>query len=311
MRQTYEDTCHCGLKIRDGVATDADRGEAMAESADRRGILYPDRLPTFHRRIAPPELRDRVRWFWIPRWRLAPGETSRQELLAFPASNLVVEPGGVSLTGPTTGASHRDLSGTGWAVGALLRPAGLASLTPEPQRIRDTETPIPAAELHRAVAGSMGEADEVVGSASEIDERESRARDRALDALTAWVSEHLAAPDDGGVLANAMEDLIASDRSIIRVDQVARRLGMSTRGVQRLAHRYVGVPPLAMIRRYRLQEAAQRLREDPAVTIAQIAADLGYSDHAHLSADFRTVLGLSPNSYRRGPGVAANGSSDG
>ncbi|MFN3340402.1 MAG: helix-turn-helix domain-containing protein, partial [Dietzia sp.] len=267
----------------------------------------------FHREDAPSGLRDRIRWIWIPRWHLAPGVASRQELLPFPASNLVVEPGGVSLSGPTTGVSHRDLSGSGWAVGALLRPAGLVSLTAEPHRIRDAETSFDASVLHRAVAEAMAgsEANDVVGGTSEVDQREVAARERALHAFTAWALENLAPPDDGGALANAMEALIASDRSIVRVDQVAAALGVSTRGVQRLAHRYVGLTPLAMIRRYRLQEAAQRLRDDPAVTIAQIAADLGYSDHAHLSADFRTVLGLSPNSYRRAPGAAANGSSDG
>ncbi|MGH3545506.1 MAG: helix-turn-helix domain-containing protein, partial [Mycobacteriales bacterium] len=66
-----------------------------------------------------------------------------------------------------------------------------------------------------------------------------------------------------------------------------------------LTQRYVGLTPLAIIRRYRLQEAAQRLLEEPSITIAQVAADLGYADHAHLSADFRHVLGFSPNSYRR------------
>jgi AraC-like DNA-binding protein len=60
-----------------------------------------------------------------------------------------------------------------------------------------------------------------------------------------------------------------------------------------------------MIRRYRLQEAAQRLREDPSLTISQVAAELGYADHAHLSADFRNVLGFTPSSYRpRGSGGA-------
>ncbi|MFN3600975.1 MAG: helix-turn-helix domain-containing protein [Dietzia sp.] len=295
----------------------------MSGLADRRGVLYPDRLPTFHRENAPSDLCDRIRWFWIPRWRLASGETSRQELLPFPASNLVVEPGGVSLSGPTTGISHRDLNGTGWAVGALLRPAGLASLTDDPQRLRDAETSFEASVLHRAVAEAMDgagseagpeevpEANRVAGGRSELDQREAVARERALHAFTDWALENLAPPDDGGALANEMEALIASDRSIVRVDQVAAALGVSTRGVQRLAHRYVGITPLAMIRRYRLQEAAQRLRDDPVVTIAQIAADLGYSDHAHLSADFRTVLGLSPNSYRRAPGAEANGSSDG
>ncbi len=76
----------------------------MADLRDRRGVLYPAKLPSFHRQPADESLRALVRWFWIPRWDLAAGRVSRQELLPFPASNLVVEPGGVSLAGPTTGS---------------------------------------------------------------------------------------------------------------------------------------------------------------------------------------------------------------
>lgn len=114
------------------------------EVGDPRGVLYPTRLPSFHRLPAPPELGEVMRWFWIPRWRLAPGRSSRQTLLPFPASNLVVQQDGITLSGPTTGISHRDLSGHGWAVGALLRPAGIASLSSDPGAIRDTEVPFAA-----------------------------------------------------------------------------------------------------------------------------------------------------------------------
>ena len=265
----------------------------MAESGDGRGVLYPARLPSFHREPAPEDLRELVRWFWIPRWDLAPGRTSRQELLAFPASNLVVEPGGVSLSGPALGVSHRDLRGRGWAVGALLRPAGLASLAPDPRAIRGIELPLDAADLHRAVSTAMRDNDETAG------------RGRAVLAYTAWVTEHLAPPDESGLLANAVEDLISADRTIVRVDQVAERLGTSVRGVQRLAQRYIGLTPLTVIRRYRLQEAVQRLREDPTLTIARVAADLGYADQAHLNADFRRILGVTPTSYRRHPDHAS------
>ena len=53
-----------------------------------------------------------------------------------------------------------------------------------------------------------------------------------------------------------------------------------------------------MIRRRRLQEAAQRLREQPDTELAALAAELGYADQAHLAGDFRTVLGLTPSGYR-------------
>ncbi len=262
----------------------------MSDVHDPRGVLYPSRLPTFHREPPQAPLDVLVRWFWIPRWRLAPGRTSRQELLQFPASNLVVEPDGVTISGPATRSSFRDLTGTGWAVGALLRPAGLATLGIQPADIRDASRPFEAPDLHAAVLQAMANADEDKG------------RTLAVAAFTGWWEAHPGEPDEAALLANALEDLIAGDETVVHVDQAARRLNISVRTLQRLADRYVGVPPLAIIRRYRLQNAAQRLREEPAVTIADVAAQLGYSDHSHLTADFKRVLGFTPRTYRQDRG---------
>lgn len=260
----------------------------MQATEDARGILFPARLPRFYREPAPSGLEGLVRWFWLPRWDLPPGHGSRQEILPFPASNLVVAPDGVSLAGPTTRLARRELRGSGWVLGALLRPAGLVRLHAEPWRIRDVEVPVDAPGLASAVAREL-----------EIDDE--AARRRAVKVVATWLAAHGGEPDDGGLLANAMEDLVATEREIVRVEQLAARLGLSVRTVQRLARRYVGVTPLAIIRRYRLQEAAQRLRELPGTSIAEVAAELGYADQAHLAADFRTVLGFTPSSYREPP----------
>ena len=283
MHRTYEADDGGGLKIRDDL-------EGAVTGPDERGILYPDELPTFTRRPAPDDLADRVRWFWIPRWTLRPGQTSRQRLLPFPVSNLVVQADGITLSGPATGAAHRDLTGTGWAVGATLRPAGIASLHPDPRVLRDCEIPFDAPELdcpdlHSTVAAAM-------------DPERPDSVDTAVAAVGSWCRDRLGVPDEPAILANSMEELISTDRRIVRVDQVADRLSLSVRTVQRLAKRYIGLPPLAVIRRYRLQEAAQRLRDNPSLTIASVAADVGYADHAHLTSDFRKVLGFTPHTYR-------------
>lgn len=178
---------------------------------DRRGILYPALLPTFDRLPAPDELADLVRWFWIPRWDIAPGRTSRQETLPFPASNLVVEPTRVTLSGPTTTRSHRDLRGSGWAVGALLRPAAIAQLVEDPRAVRDLESTFDAPDLHAVVAAAMQtDGDDVLT--------------RATTAYTHWL-DRLTAPDDEGELANLMEDTVAGDRSLTRVEHLADSLG--------------------------------------------------------------------------------------
>ena len=266
------------------------------EIESRRGVLYPDRLPEFHRVPAPAEVAAWVTWFWIPEWRLPDGATVTQEVLPFPACNLVVEPGSVSLVGPSTRRSSRELTGSGWAVGALLKPAAVPALAPDPARLRDGAVTLAEPGLLATVVQAMAE------PIWTGDER----RGAAVAALTGWLRDRLTEPDADGLLANRAAELIA-DPEITRVDQLAAALHVSTRTLQRVAARSFGLSLHSMIQRRRLQEAAECLRgggsgkdaaTGGAASIAEIAAATGYADHAHFTRDFKAVLGMTPREYR-------------
>ena len=81
-------------------------------------------------------------------------------------------------------------------------------------------------------------------------------------------------------------------------------------GRQRLFSDYVGVSPKWVIRRFRLHDAASRLAKDEDVNLTHLAQDLGYSDQAHFTRDFKALVGRSPSDYRRSAasGTAAGGS---
>ena len=254
--------------------------------AETRGILYPARLPSFRRHPPPPAVAEFVRWFWIPEWDIAPGRTSRQHVVAYPACNLVVLPEHVVLSGPTTRVTYRDLTGRGWAVGCLLRPAAVPALAGDPADLRDRQVVVDSPDLHGTVVAAMAHVDRNARHAA------------AVEAFAAWLSARLPAPTDRDRLANAMADLIDSDPEVQTLGDAATRLLVSPRTLQRLALRYVGLPPAEMVRRRRLQEAAQRVRSDPAASLAEIAVDLGYADHAHLAREFCERLGFTPSTYR-------------
>ncbi|MFC7847672.1 helix-turn-helix domain-containing protein [Arthrobacter sp. NPDC057388] len=253
-----------------------------------KGILYPARLPAFHRFPAPASVADLVQWFWIPEWDIEPGRASRQHLIAYPGSNLVVQSDGVVFSGPTTRAAHRDLAGRGWAVGALLRPAAVPLFTGDPSALRDTEEAVAADDLHRSVLEAMNTHD---GDAR---------RGQAVDAFTGWLASHAGvAVSEEALLANRLMDVTGSDTSLVRVEDAASALAVSQRTLQRVARKYIGLSPAALIRRRRLQDAAERTRLDPSADLAAIAAELGYADHAHLTNDFQKYLGFTPSTYRR------------
>ncbi|HEY3337377.1 MAG TPA: helix-turn-helix domain-containing protein [Propionicimonas sp.] len=250
-----------------------------------RGTLYPGLLPEFYRLAPRADAGELVRWFWITRWSLPDGEVSRQVVISFPALNLVVENGLVGLAGPTTHADHTDLSGSGWAIGALLRPAAVPVFTTEPGGLRDGYQPFEAPDLYAGVEAAMA-ADTAEG------------RSAAAERFAAWLVARAGEPTEEALLANRLADL-AEDPGIRRVGDLAETLAVSERTLQRLARSYIGLSPAALIRRRRLQEAAERIRDEPEADLAALANDLGYTDQAHLTNEFARVLGFTPASYRR------------
>jgi transcriptional regulator GlxA family with amidase domain len=118
-----------------------------------------------------------------------------------------------------------------------------------------------------------------------------------LAVVVSWLAG-MPAPSAAAVQAGALADLVEDDPSVLSVQDLAARLGISTRTAERLARRYIGTAPGAMIRRRRLQRAAARLREDTSVSFAALAAETGYADQAHFSRDFRAVVGSTPTQYR-------------
>ncbi|MEV0806452.1 AraC family transcriptional regulator [Micromonospora sp. NPDC050200] len=260
---------------------------------DNRGILDPERLRRevrFRRHLPAPALQPWVELYWLIDWELS--APFAQQLVPHPAVNLVFRrtEGGPE-TAKITGVGRRlfsiTLTGTGRVSGIQFRPGGfrpfwrrpVAELTGERRPLAE----VPAA-ARAAAAGGAGRCE---GTDAE--------RSLALDAfLTAWAPE----PDPAAVEAMALAEAIRTDRSVLRVDDLARRHGISTRRLQRLFLDHVGVGPKWVIRRYRLQEAIERAGEGPPDWSA-LAADLGYSDQAHLVRDFTAVTGVSPTAYVR------------
>ena len=78
------------------------------------------------------------------------------------------------------------------------------------------------------------------------------------------------------------------------------------RTLHRSFERYIGVGPKWIIRRCRVQEAAERVASGAAVTWAALALELGYHDQAHLIRDFKAQIGFTPAAYAKRCAAAAS-----
>jgi transcriptional regulator GlxA family with amidase domain len=82
----------------------------------------------------------------------------------------------------------------------------------------------------------------------------------------------------------------------VRVESVAERLGVTARHLRRAFTESVGIGPKEFARTVRLQRAV-RTASTTSNDWGQIAADAGYYDQAHLIADFRELVGLTPGAF--------------
>ena len=139
----------------------------------------------------------------------------------------------------------------------------------------------PGAALERAAAGAGGTAERVA-------------------ALEAFLLERLPEPTAEAELVRAIVDDIAAAPPGTAVADLAARHGVSTRTLQRLFARHVGVGPKWVLRRLRMHDALEALGSGRGDTDwTRFALELGYFDHAHFIRDFRAVVGRSPAQYAR------------
>jgi AraC-like DNA-binding protein len=220
-----------------------------------------------------------VEHYWLIDWELS--EPFEQHVVPHPSVNIVFarygeQPERAELSGVGLELFSIKLEGTGRVAGVQFRPGGFRPFHGAPV---STVTGRRIALLPPEILVLDG--------------------DDALRAcqLDTYLLAFDPQPDPQADEAMRLVNEIRHDRGIRRVEDFAASQGLSVRGLQRLFAEYVGVSPKWVILRYRIHEAVDRA--SPQVDWGRLAADLGYSDQAHLVRDFTATLGVSPTVYTR------------
>jgi AraC-like DNA-binding protein len=237
-----------------------------------------------HTTAAPSaDLAPFVARYWIVRWDLRGQEPYRQLVTPYPQVHLsFVDDEPPRVHGVVRGHAFRTLAGAGRVIGAAFRPGGF-----RPYLGRSLST----------ITGTVIAAEEVFGTdIARLGDVPDEDLVRSVEAL---LRRHRPDPDP---TADRVADLVArieAEPGLTSVEALSGRTGMGVRTLQRLFAEYVGVSPKWVIRRYRLHAVTQRLTGGRQVDWAQVAAELGYADQAHLSRDFSGMFGESPTHYAR------------
>ena len=84
----------------------------------------------------------------------------------------------------------------------------------------------------------------------------------------------------------------------INLRALARTLGYSPRHMVRLVRAHCGLAPKQYARLVRFDCLRQRLTHGPRAGFAELAAELGYHDQAHLGREVRELAGVTPTQLK-------------
>lgn len=253
-----------------------------------------------HRSAAEGSLSELVRWFWAVDFDIPGDEVFVQPVLSHPGANLSIGPSRTRLAVPdrieatvvgvVTTLDERHLSGTGWNVAATLRPGALGAFLPG-SAAELTDHIVPMRELLDLDAATLER--DAIAAAPDVTAQFAVLADSLRGLIERAAERRVAVACEMARIGTLAE----TDRSIRSAAELATIAGVSLRTLQRQFREYAGVSPLWVIRRYRLIEAADAARAGRLPSWADLAAELGYSDQAHLVRDFTATLGIPPARY--------------
>lgn len=271
-------------------------------TATTAGVLRPDEFARHVRLERAPVGPPVARWVenhWGLRWDLPAGRFFSSEVLPHPTVSLTVEVGSdprpempagenVVVTGVCTSRFDVEIRGCGVVHGVRFRPGGLASLTGRPASDWSDRSVPARGLLPDTLVDRLGHPD-LVATPEEW-------RQEVEDGLALLGSAAEPDPRYDDVLAIVAD--ILGDRSLVTVADVAARHGTSTRTLQRLFERYVGVGPKWVLTRYRMHDVVTELDGGYDGTLTDLAHRHGWYDQAHFTRDFTALVGLPPGRYR-------------
>jgi AraC-like DNA-binding protein len=223
--------------------------------------------------LPAPDLVPYVAFYWIAKWDYA--RPYRQKIVPYPHVHLSFRDGVIEVHGVSSGHILKELDGSGRVFGVAFQPGRFRPFLGAPVR-SITDRSVPAAWIFRGLP----------------DEAE-------VHTVEAMLRANLPARDPRAELAHVIVNRIIAEPAITRIDRLARDVGLGVRQLQRLFAEHVGVGPKWVIRRYRLHEAAARAAAGADLDLVRLAAELGYSDQAHLTRDFTALVGEPPARYAK------------
>ncbi|MBL4637737.1 MAG: AraC family transcriptional regulator [Proteobacteria bacterium] len=112
-----------------------------------------------------------------------------------------------------------------------------------------------------------------------------------------WLSQVIAPEQSALDIVNASLNLLNQHQGAVAISAIAETLDINPRRLERLFNDQVGLTAKEYARNIRIKQARVYLKQQPNLSLANVAYDLGFFDQSHFSKQFKQVVGISPKAY--------------
>ncbi|MFM5918358.1 MAG: helix-turn-helix domain-containing protein [Novosphingobium sp.] len=192
------------------------------------------------------------------------------------------------LTGPTSLAAHFRLGGGARAWGVGILPLGWLRLLGVPASNHVDKTVALAGDPTGLPLAGLPDAAFAGGDGNAADEA------ARIDAYLLNLLDRSPPHEDEPKIRAAHAALV--DEDMASVADLAERIAMSSRSLERLSLKAFGFSPKLLLRRQRFLRSLAQFMLDPSLTWIR-TLDFHYVDQAHFVRDFRRFMAMSPRRY--------------
>lgn len=243
-----------------------------------QGLLFAQQSFQFfnHQRFAPKaELAEVVEHFWLIDWQLKPGQSYMQQNLPHGNCHLVIDPQADSgLFGVQSQRFSYALANQRKVLGVKLSAGKTRALFDvELNKLKDTfvlPDDLPKVDLSQP--------------------------EQAMQQLENYLLAKLKQITPEQQLAADICQWIKNQNELYKVEDIEQQFALSSRQLQRLMQKEVGISAKWLIERERIF-ACLPLLEQQQLDLTTLAQQLGYFDSAHFAKQFKKLVGLSASNY--------------
>lgn len=117
----------------------------------------------------------------------------------------------------------------------------------------------------------------------------------SISTIMSWAEAHV---DYLDVLPKPIEKAFQSMDSIEKIEHLHESVHVSQRHIERLFVTWLDMTPKHFQRVLRTHKAIRFLRDHPQADLAEVAANFGFSDQAHMTREFSHIASITPRKVR-------------